>query len=200
MEKIEQYKTKHHKIYHLEKSIVQRIEGVGVSVFGIKSDNWQVLTKILLYALFILNAFACYGRPDFLTQLVCVLALYFLNTDNLDQSMFRLLPLAVLMSFIYDIVYLFFIQTLANEGAKADGGREHSIKNFALYLSYATFGLKVAVFFVIWKVSFNFLDDFLEVNEAARHLKLAKIKKDFATGDLENLINTAVPASKNNQL
>lgn len=86
-----------------------KIDNVGLSVFGIKAENWQVLTKILLYVLFILNAFACFARPDFLTQMVCVLALYFLNTDNLDQSIFRLLPLAVLLSFIYDIIYLFYL-------------------------------------------------------------------------------------------
>lgn len=78
--------------------------------------------------LMVLNAFACYARPDFLTQMVCVLALYFLTVEGIDQSLFRMLPVAILVSIIYDVLYLFYIQTLADEGKDADGGREHQIK------------------------------------------------------------------------
>lgn len=44
---------------------------------------------------------------------------------------------------------------------------------------------------VIWKVSFNYLADFMNVSEAARHLKLAKIKKEFGPGAQEAAMNTA---------
>ena len=87
-----------------------------MNTFGMQQQNWNVLTKMLVYALFVFNSFACYARPDFLTQMVCVVSLYFLNSEVISQSMFRMLPLAILVSFIYDIVYLFYLQNLAREG------------------------------------------------------------------------------------
>jgi ABC-type sugar transport system permease subunit len=71
------------------------------------------------------------------------------------------------------------LQNLAKEGAKVEGGKEHGIKNFALTISYITFAMKPFVIVVIWKVSFNYLQDFMNISEGARHLQLAKIKKKF---------------------
>jgi hypothetical protein len=84
MEKHEEYKRKYHTLYHLEKKIVTKIDEVAMSIFGIKQDSWLFITKSLLYVLFVLNAFACYARPDFLTQMVIVLSLYFLNSESMD--------------------------------------------------------------------------------------------------------------------
>ena len=43
---------------------------------------------------------------------------------------------------------------------------------------------------MLWKVSFNYLSDFMNVSEAARHLKLAKIKKDFGPGAKDDYANS----------
>lgn len=61
---------------------------------------------------------------------------------------------------------------------------EHSVKNFALHLSYLTFAFKPFAFFVLWKVSYNFLSDIRQISEAPRHIKIFKVIKkfgDFAT-------------------
>lgn len=89
-----------------------------------------------------------------------MLSVYFLSeNDEVDRTKFRVLPIAVLISFFYDIIYLTCLQNLSREGARIEGGMEHRVKTFALYLSYITFAFKPVVFLVIWKVSYNFLTD-----------------------------------------
>lgn len=51
---------------------------------------------------------------------------------------------------------------------------------------------KPVIFLVIWKVSFNYLSDFMNISEAARHMKLAKIKKDFSGKENDDMENTGV--------
>jgi hypothetical protein len=140
-----------------------------------------------MMCLFILNAFACYARPDFLTQITCVLSVYFLtDNDGIDRSKFRMLPAAIFVSFIYDIIYLSFLQNLSQEGNRVEGGMESKIKHLALYLSYITIVFKPIVFLVLWKVSSNYLTDIKQVSEAPRHTKLLKIKAEFGNKDNQN--------------
>ena len=67
---------------------------------------------------------ACYARPDFITQLVIVMSVFFLtDNENISRQKFRLLPLLILISIVYDFVWLFFIQNLEKEGS-AEGNLE----------------------------------------------------------------------------
>jgi hypothetical protein len=115
-----------------------------VRKLGYRKANWLPCCKILLVVLFILNVFACYARPDFITQLVCVMSAFFLtDNDNISRDKFRTLPLLILFSIVYDVIYLFFIQNMAKEG-NAEGGLESPVKNFALQMSYVQFIFKVS--------------------------------------------------------
>ena len=128
----------------------------------------------------ILNIMACYARPDFLTQLVCVIALLFLSeAENINRDKFRLLPLLLLLSIIYDFVWLFFIQDLKGEGQREHGGIENSVKKFSLHVTYIEFIYKIPFFFVLWKVSYNYLADIKEIKDAPRIIKLLKIIDQF---------------------
>jgi len=63
------------------------------------------------------------ARPDFLTGLVCVLAIFYLNdNDDINRDKFRLLPLLQFMSIIYDFIWLFFIQNMVEEGENEEKG------------------------------------------------------------------------------
>jgi|TARA_B110000285_G_C15092128_1_gene599699 hypothetical protein len=124
---------------------------------------------------------ACYARPDFLTQLVCVLALFFLSdSETISRDKFRRLPIILLISIIYDVVYLLFIQDLAGEGIRQDGGREAVVKKFALHVTWVAMFYKIPFFFVLWKVSYNYLIDIKEVKDAPRIIKLMKIIEKFS--------------------
>ena len=88
--------------------------------------------------------FTCFYRADFLTTLVCVLAIMYLNDlDGLDRDHFRWLPILQLISIGYDTTWLFIIQDLNNESL-AENGLEGSVKRFSLSLSYVQYGFKVS--------------------------------------------------------
>ena len=81
----------------------------------------------------ILNVFACIARPDFLTGLVCVLAIFFLSeSEDINRDKFRWLPVLQLISIIYDLVWLFFIQDMVAEGEGEEKGLERSVKAFSI--------------------------------------------------------------------
>jgi len=84
---------------------------------GFRRANWNAFIRILIGILVIMNIMACYARPDFLTLLVCVLTLLFLSdAENISRDKFRLLPFLLMLSIIYDFVWLFFIQDLKGDG------------------------------------------------------------------------------------
>lgn len=134
--------------------------------------------------LFFFNAFAGYARPDFLTQISCVLAVFYLQeNDNIDRTKFRLLPIAILISFFYDIIFLAFLQNITSEALRVEGGMEANVKMFALYLSYITVVFKPFVFLILWKVSYSYLTDIKQVHEAPRVMKLLKILREYGPKD-----------------
>ena len=116
---------------------------------------------------------ACYARPDFITQCVLVLAILFLSdTDNISRDRFRTLPFVLLISIFYDFIWLIFIQDMAKEGARDHGGLELPVKKFALTVTWIAWIFKFPFFFVLWKVSYNYLLDIKEVSDAPRIIKL----------------------------
>mmetsp|Transcript_13101 Transcript_13101/g.22113 ORF Transcript_13101/g.22113 Transcript_13101/m.22113 type:complete len:98 (+) Transcript_13101:1401-1694(+) len=84
------------------------------------------------------------------------------------------------VSILYDFFWLFFLQEMEREGAAAEGGLEASVKSFAITVSYVQFMFKIVVFFVLWKVSYNYLLDIKSVYEAPRIVKIMKIIEQFS--------------------
>ena len=80
----------------------------------------------------ILNIFACFSRADFLTGLVCALAIFFLNdSGDVSRDTFRFLPIVQLLSIVYDVIWLFFLQDMEREAA-SEGGLETSVRAFSV--------------------------------------------------------------------
>ena len=96
-----------------------------------------------------------------------------------------MLPILLLISIIYDAVWLLFIQDLAGEGIRQDGGREATVKKLALNVTWVAFFYKIPFFFVLWKVSYNYLIDIKEVKDAPRITRLFKIMEKFSDGNPE---------------
>jgi hypothetical protein len=89
-----------------------------VQKLGYRRANWLPCIQVMLFFMIILNIMACYARPDFLTTLVCTLTIFFLNdTEDINRDKFRALPLILLISIIYDAIWLFSIQNMQREGA-----------------------------------------------------------------------------------
>jgi len=111
---------------------------------------------------------------------VCALAVLYLNdTEGLDRDHFRWLPLAQLISIGYDTTWLFLLQDMNNESLQ-EAGVEASVKRFSLALSYVQYVFKFFIFFVLWKVSYNYLIDIKQCPDAPRITKLLKIRQEFS--------------------
>ena len=83
-----------------------------------------------------MNTLTCFYRADFLTTLVGVLAVMYLNDmEGLDRDHFRWLPLLQLISIGYDTTWLFILQDLNAESIE-ENGLEGSVKRFSLAMSY----------------------------------------------------------------
>lgn len=87
-----------------------------VKKMGWRRANWLGVTWTLIAFQCVTNCFTCYYRADFLTTLVCTLAILYLNDlDGLDRDHFRWLPFLQFISIGYDTTWLFLLQDLDNE-------------------------------------------------------------------------------------
>lgn len=60
------------------------------------------------------------------------------------------------MSWIYDFLWLFFIDASASEEDEEDGGNEYKLRRFVRLISYIHLLFKVIVVAVFWKDSLDF--------------------------------------------
>ena len=123
-----QFKKNNPRIYNFEKKILNDWVGKASDNFvkrlGYRKTQWIPCIRVLLLVQFILNVMSCYARPDFITQLVIVMTLFYTSEfSNINGKKFRLLPVAILLSMVYDYVWLFHIQQLDKE-ALAEGNME----------------------------------------------------------------------------
>lgn len=109
-----EFKAKYPEIHRFEKRVIDQVVDKNVNKvvkkMGWRKANWLGLTWTLIAFQSITNAFTCFYRADFLTTLVNVLAIMYLNDlDGLDRDHFRWLPLLEFLSIGYDITWLFIL-------------------------------------------------------------------------------------------
>ena len=64
-------------------------------------------TLVVLGIYLILTVFAMFYRADFLSLTICTMGIYIIdNPQNCDRGTFRLLVAAIVVSWVYDILYL----------------------------------------------------------------------------------------------
>lgn len=78
-------------MHNFEKMIIDKVvdkySNKFVQKLGYRKANWNIFTQVLVYIMIVLNMIACYARPDFLTQVVCVLSmLYLSDNENLNRN------------------------------------------------------------------------------------------------------------------
>ena len=93
----------------------------------------------------VLNALSCFDRADYLTTVAGVLALYYLNdSTGLKRDHFRAIPVMLLFSFVYDVLWLTILNDREKEGKASEKGLESNIISFSLYVSYVNMLFKVS--------------------------------------------------------
>ena len=117
---------------------------------------WILATQIVLFIYFILTCFSMFYRADFLSLTCCAVGLLVLdNPDLITRATFRRLALCIVLSWIYDIVFLLFIRD-GNAEAEADGGTESTVRAISLLFCYISFFFRIIVALVFWKDSLDF--------------------------------------------
>lgn len=95
-------------------------------------------------------------RADFLSLTCCAVGLLVLdNPDLITRATFRRLALCIVLSWIYDLVYLLIIRDGTAE-AEADGGTEGTVRAISLLFCYISFFFRIIVALVFWKDSLDF--------------------------------------------
>lgn len=93
----------------------------------------------------VLNCLECFDRADFATTIVGLLSIIFLSENEfVNRDHFRYIPVLMLITIIYDCIWLFAIQDRAREGAATDGGIEANIVYLALLFNYIQLFFKVS--------------------------------------------------------
>ena len=130
-----------------EKEVETRIDNVALTFAkkaGYDEVPWFKLTWWLLGAYTILTVFVMFMRPDFLNLTICIVALYMMfNTELITKNKFRFLVLGIILSLLYDLFWFIMMHGEYSEEKKNDGSGEAGLRKFSLFMSYASFLLRV---------------------------------------------------------
>jgi len=71
---------------------------------------WLELTRRILMVYFVITIFSDFYRPDFMSTTAVSIGFYIVtNTDRSKRSDFRLLVMFLLVTFVYDLIFLVFV-------------------------------------------------------------------------------------------
>lgn len=98
-----------------------------------------------------------------------------------------MLPFALLVSFIYDFIFLMWLDKSISASFRKDTPAESKVKHIAMHISYVVMIFKPFAFFVLWKVAINYLTDIKQVDNASRYVQLVKILKEYGPPRLQRM-------------
>jgi len=125
--------------------------------YKIQTIPWLRVTQIVVYIFLVLTMLQMLKRNCFLSITVASLALYVLEfPQSISRQTFRGLVLLLVISWVYDFLTLFLIDSSAAEEDEEDGGNEYKLRRFTRLIAYIALIFKVIVVLVFWKDSLDF--------------------------------------------
>ena len=110
---------------------------------GMNSVPWFRLTCYVLGIYSLLTCLVMFFRTDFINLTVCTVAIYMMmNTDKIRKWTFRMLVMAIILSMVYDVIWVIMIQDFSSERPE-DGGLEKTVRNFSLKMSLVSLVFRV---------------------------------------------------------
>ena len=79
-----------------------------------------------------------------------------LNLQKVTQNTFRWLVFGIFLSILYDLFWFSMKTQEYISDLKADAGLERRLRLFSLYMSYASFFLRLLMALIYWKDSLDF--------------------------------------------
>jgi hypothetical protein len=88
---------------------------------------------------------------------LCALTFFlFANVAKVRQWHLRFIAFALLISWVYDLIWLIFNTSNYWSSQLYDGDAELGLRRFVILMSYIAFFFKLLYFLVFWKVSVEF--------------------------------------------
>ena len=126
---------------------------------GLKNMKWARATFIMTILFTIITCLIHFYKADFVNLTVCTIAIYILtNAKDAKPKHFRYLVVGTIVSFFYDLVWLFLRGGELAGDDEEDGGMESSVRKFSLWMTLIGLIFKVIMTFVFWMASLKFED------------------------------------------
>ena len=149
-----------HRYYEQEKQMAKKFDAAVDQIrkqYRIETIPWLEVTKTVVWIFLILTMIQMLKRPVFLSLTVAAIALYVLEyPQTIQRNTFRGLVALLAISWVYDFITLFLIESSASEEDEEDGGNEYKLRRFTRLFSYISLIFKVIVVLVFWKDSMDF--------------------------------------------
>ena len=149
-----------HRYYDQEKQMAKKFDAAVDQIrkqYRIETIPWLEVTKTVVWIFLILTMIQMLKRPVFLSLSVAAIALYVLEyPQTIQRNTFRGLVALLAISWVYDFITLFLIESSASEEDEEDGGNEYKLRRFTRLFSYISLIFKVVVVLVFWKDSMDF--------------------------------------------
>lgn len=154
MQKAQDMAKKHERV------VIDKFDNVAGRVaytFGADTVPWFKCTRFVLMVYMFLTLVTLLHRQDFVNLSIVVIAFYMLIfTEEITQTLFRVLVLGIFLSLFYDGFWLYMNHADYMGELAHDGGVEKDLRLFVLYVSYASFAWRFLVAMIFWKVSVDF--------------------------------------------
>ncbi len=112
--------------------------------------------KYTLLIYFVITSLAMLFRPDFMSMTVVAIGIYaVVNPHSVRREQFRLLVIFVLITFVYDLVFLLFLRSIEDED-EVNSQMAINVRRLAYFFCWISFALRPVVLLVFWKNSLNF--------------------------------------------
>lgn len=114
---------------------------------GYVNVMWLETCKFFTYGQLLLSGFVGFMKPDFLTLSAVVIALYYFKyPDSLRKRGFKELTSMIMISIVYDLIWIFFITDFGDPDSSSDR-REATVQLFSLRLCYVSLVWRVSIIF-----------------------------------------------------
>jgi len=115
--------------------------------------NWSKTTYYCMMIYLLLCTLGMWYRSDFPNLMIAIAGLYYYLTAKAGYLNHRKFALAVLISEIYDIIWLSIYCASWASGLDRDEGIEDGIRVFTLILTILNFLFKIVLAILFWKNS-----------------------------------------------
>jgi len=116
---------------------------------------WARVTQIVLVIYLILTTFSMFLRPEFLSITAIALGIYVTECPkNVKWSTFRYLVCMVVLTFLYDLIFLLILHDSESDDQQ-NMGMMTNLRRFAYFFAWISLLFRPIVIMVLWKDSLD---------------------------------------------